>query len=158
MKKLFLLLFALCFTTPSFATYNIGGYNISARVWQSGAQSLPSGTAISYNSVTYETGANIWDVANPTRLTAPVSGVYIVTADVAAESDSAGSRTFRVNGTTAAHNANAPRFWTGSGSTTALIHMNAGDYVECVVFLASTVNSIADSGRGYFAITLINED
>ncbi len=51
-----------------------------ARVYQSGSITAPAaGSAFTFNTVDYDTGVagtNFWNVAQPTRLTAPVTGYY----------------------------------------------------------------------------------
>lgn len=129
----------------------------SVKVTRSTAQSLSSaGTIVSWDTADHEVGATtLWDVANPTRLTAPVAGTYLVVADIAAESDSTGQITILRNGT-AVHNGTAPRFWTGSGSTSALVRLSAGDYIECRVTPATTVNSIVAAERHYLAMVFVS--
>lgn len=133
-------------------------YNISVRVTRSTQQSLSSaGTIASWDTVDHEVGATtLWDVANPTRLTAPVAGTYLVIADIAAESDSIGQITILKNGGVAVHNNTAPRFWTGSGVASALVRLAAGDYIECKVSPATTVNSIVAAERHYLAMALVS--
>lgn len=132
-------------------------HSISARVTRNSAQSLAStGTIVSWNTVDHEVGSTtLWDVANPTRLTAPVAGTYLVVADIAAESDSVGQIAILKNGAVV-HNGTVPRFWTGSGSTTALVRLSAGDYIECKVYPAATVNSIVAADRHYLAMVFVS--
>lgn len=132
-------------------------HSISVKVTRSTAQSLASaGTIVSWDTVDHEVGATtLWDVGNPTRLTAPVAGTYLVIADIAAESDSIGQITILKN-TAAVHNNTAPRFWTGSGAASALVRLAAGDYIECKVSPATTVNSIVAAERHYLAMAFIS--
>lgn len=132
-------------------------HSVSVKVTRNSVQSLASsGTIVSWNTVDHEVGATtLWDVANPTRLTAPVAGTYMVVADIAAESDSIGQITILKNGT-AVHNGTAPRFWTGSGSTAALVRLAKDEYVECRVSPATTVNSIVAAERHYLAMVFVS--
>lgn len=131
--------------------------SISVKVTRSSAQSLAStGTIVSWDTVDHEVGATtLWDVATPTRLTAPVAGTYLVIADIAAESDAVGQVAIMKNGTVV-HNGTTPRFWTGSGSTSALVRLSIGEYIECKVYPATTVNSIVAAERHYLAMVSVS--
>lgn len=130
---------------------------ISVKVTRSTVQSLAStGSVVSWDTVDHEVGATtLWDVGSPTRLTAPVAGTYMVVANIAAESDSIGQITILKNGA-AVHNNTVPRFWTGSGFASALVRLSAGDYIECKVSPATTVNSIVAAERHYFAMAFVS--
>lgn len=70
---------------------------IAARAVVVTALPVSDGTPLypSFDYTDFDT-ASIWSVANPTRLTAPVSGVYVISATNGWAASGAGSRTMRV--------------------------------------------------------------
>jgi hypothetical protein len=116
----------------------------AARVTRTGAQGIPenSGTTLNLNSERYDT-ANLHTTSSPnfSRLTAPVSGIYEVSAGIEWETDTSGQRvlTLRKNGTTTlAFDTDAPVGLGIAGQTiTTVARLAAGDYVEAVVLQIS---------------------
>jgi hypothetical protein len=104
-----------------------------------GRQSVPSGNgvALSFGQIRFEQGG-VYDVAARTRLTAPVTGIYIVTANVAwvASGDGAARRLrIRRNGSVVV--AEVVRRATNSNVRVAsniseILRMTGGDYLEVV--------------------------
>lgn len=75
---------------------------ISARVRRSTNQTINDSTftAVSFDTVIYDNGG-LWDSSIPTKLTAPISGVYMLTASVEWASNTSGDRnTYIVTSTT----------------------------------------------------------
>jgi hypothetical protein len=132
----------------------------------SGAVSIPSGvqTVVPFQSVLYD-DVGAWDVANPTRLTAPSAGLYLITARVAWPSDTAGSRRAVIF---------SPAFfpyaqnWASAFSTTTLPvvqecvdvrKLSAGDILELYVFQDSgTAYNLSLIANSYPIMTLTRLD
>ena len=115
-----------------------------ARVRSNATQPINSSTLtpLTFNTVDQNTGG-VFDVAQPTRLTAPVAGTYVITASVSWSNSAAGFRELhiRLNGgtTNLALVSGGP-----TASNTApeqnvatTCHLSAGDYVEAVVWQTS---------------------
>jgi len=117
------------------------------QVRQAGAtQDLPSDTftKIEWDTEDFDPDA-MFDAASPTRLTAPVAGVYRLGGAIAISFDGNGYRAahWGVNGSIVAQ---SPAVFVGSNATGAhvmcvslLVNLNAGDYVEMFVFQNSGV-------------------
>lgn len=111
---------------------------IGARVYRSTVQSLTTGTdtAISFNTERYDT-AELWVVGQPTRLTAPIAGWYLIggTIGFAANADTNMRQLILyLNGATAIAGHNEPAV---TGVVTrinahAIYQLAASDYVEMV--------------------------
>jgi hypothetical protein len=110
-----------------------------ARVRSTATQSIPNSTvtALSFNTVDANSGG-VFAASQPTRLTAPVAGTYLITACVAWANDAVGSRQLwvQLNGSTslvgvferpAADN-------TLQQNVATTYHLNAGDYVSAAVW------------------------
>lgn len=96
-------------------------------------------TAVPFDTVvTDPTG--LWSVANPTRLTAPVAGQYLVAASLFWQSAATGECLLRIqkNGvsTDLYGSSSIPNVagTSAATSTTVIIAMAAGDYVEAIAF------------------------
>lgn len=140
------------------------GATVRARMRISASQSIPSATqtAIIWTGNDYNVGG-LWAAGNPTRLTAPGPGLYLITAN--------GSWPFGTAGTYLAmgiaRNGAALGVWeasvdqagpTDSGSScSALIHLNAGDYVELVAYQNSgaAVNFVATGGFSVSSFSMV---
>ena len=114
-----------------------------ARVRSNTTQSIPNMalTPLTFNRVDFNNGA-VFNAANPTRLTARVAGVYVITASIAWANDAAGFREvhLRVNGSAdIAAESSGPT--TGNSapqqSIVTTFHLNKGDYVEATVWQTS---------------------
>lgn len=126
--------------------------NTFARVYRSTEQSVATGgwRAISFDTERWDTGANsdystgFWEgVTNPTRLTAPVSGNYIITGHVVfALAVAAGNiRGIQVSMTRPsaaalpiARHTQSPTSTTTAMSIATAYWLRAGDYVELYVY------------------------
>lgn len=113
-----------------------------ARVRSSVNQSIPTSalTALTFNTADANVG-DLFSAAQPTRLTAPVAGTYLVTATVQWSNGAGGSRrlTLRVNGATPIAAVDGPPNGDGTldQNVATVHHLNAGDYVEAVVWQTS---------------------
>jgi hypothetical protein len=126
-----------------------------------------------YTAITYDTelfsqqspgNSSIWSAANNTRMTAPVAGIYIVTASLMinppTQSEFAGLF-LRTNGNDATDCA-----FTGfvastadifALSTSALVALNAGDYVEAVIYndTGENITSFTSNNCSQFSAALL---
>lgn len=110
----------------------------AVRVTHSAAQSTVPGGAVAFDSERYDT-ANMHDTStNNSRLTAPVTGIYVITASVLWAPGPAGLRIIdlRRNGSPVIDNDSrlappAPQHV--GASITTLARLEAGDYVEVVI-------------------------
>lgn len=115
--------------------------------------------AASWNTEEFDT-ANLWDPANPTRLTAPISGIYLVTAGAIRQQNSQQipSIAIRVGGTVLYAEedpqplASATRLPVQSIST--IVPLTAGDYVE-MVFGGQAIDGFLNSKRTHLSMTWI---
>src|SRR3990167_8060702 len=104
------------------------------RLTRSAAQSIPDGgapTTIIWTVVTYDNGG-MFSSAAPTRITAQVSGYYVIGANLSFTGGGAGSyrqMTITVNGTTYGHDYLSPASYVTPGAT-IVRYLTAGDYVE----------------------------
>jgi hypothetical protein len=136
------------YPNPAIALGSLGTGEFSnsipaARVTRTAAQSIPSGTAtvINFNAERYDTAAMHNNATNNSRLRAPVTGIYAVTAQVEWEVDMTGN-VHRVsvlrNGTTPIADANAvPGDTPLVQQATTEARLQAGDFVQAVVEQAS---------------------
>jgi hypothetical protein len=103
-------------------------------------------TALNFNSERYDTAGVHSTSANLSRLTAPVDGIYLVTAQVQWDVNGFGNRALalvRSDGVTVARNrimpgtdpVNAPAV-----NLTTVVSLSAGDFIEAVVFQNSGGN------------------
>jgi hypothetical protein len=127
-------------------------------------QSIPTATQtkISFDDVDSD-GWNCWDLSpNPTRLTAPVTGRYIVTGNVAFEAASAGHRAINIlkNNTLelarSDFNPVSNSIDTHSTVTCHAVTLTKGDYVELRAWQNSgSALNILDSGDHSPRLSLI---
>lgn len=117
-------------------TYDKVGSLPGARVYSSSAFSVPSAanTPISFNTARFNNSTS-WVVGSPTRLTAPVTGVYAITGHVHFASSAAGnfrSLNIRYNGSNriAGHDRAPTTTANRYQSVAAIYKLNATDYVE----------------------------
>jgi hypothetical protein len=118
-----------------------------ARVYRATDQAIPTGvsTAIAFSAYRYKVG-DVWTAAAPTRLVAPVSGLYALTAGLRWESSAAGARRqalFRVNGATIVrvHEYGPQLLGTLPHQPLAdEYELAAGDYVELMVLQDTGAN------------------
>jgi hypothetical protein len=112
-----------------------------ARVFNSANISIPTGTvtALTFNSERYDNGGLHSTSANTGRLTAPITGLYVIGGNVRFAANATGIRNalIRLNGTTFI--ATDTRQATGGGNATDLpletqYQLTAGDFLELVVF------------------------
>lgn len=119
-----------------------GGSAVKAvSVYNSTTQSISNATntAITYNSEIFDTDSFHSTSINTSRLTAPSTGYYLVTACAEFATSSSGMRYLKIrkNGTTeyALVNAKGVSTYSGAMSCSAIVHLTAStDYVEAVVY------------------------
>ena len=99
-------------------------------------------TPLAFNTVDLNTGS-VFDVAQPTRLTAPVAGTYVITASISWANSALGIRELhiRLNGgpTNLAVVSDAPTALNTAPeqNVATTCHLSAGDYVQAVVWQTS---------------------
>jgi hypothetical protein len=106
----------------------------AARAFSTASHTIPSATvtAIPFNAEHFDT-AEIWSPGSPTRLTAPRTGTYVVSA-AAGWLAGTGSRTLRVDRNGAQIALDTVPATSGPSQVVATItRMNAGEYVELLV-------------------------
>jgi hypothetical protein len=115
----------------------------AARVRRAALQAIPTGaafTAITFDTEVFDQGGNFWVVAAPTRLTIPLSGLYIFGGCGIWAGNATGTRELgvRLNGSTIiAVNDQPPDATSGAGNTpwqqiTYQKILGEGDYLELV--------------------------
>jgi hypothetical protein len=118
----------------------------AARVTHSTAQSIPDfppGATLAFNTERYDTASIHDNATNNSRLTAPVTGIYAVTAEVDWTPNATGTRelTLMKNGSTFIADDDRDGisvvFGGQSQSVTAQVRLVAGDYVEVGVLQTS---------------------
>lgn len=141
--------------------------NVHVRTNLTAAQTIGStgatGTALSWSGVDINNGA-LWASGQPTRLTAPVAGTYLIEASVQWNGAGGGARIayFGVNGagfgTEASVNA-GPNSGGGSEQALSMVkYLAAGDYVETFVMQTSggNLNVIpTNDGSTHMTMTLL---
>jgi hypothetical protein len=115
-------------------------YPVAARVYNNANISVASGgagQALTFNTVRRDNGG-LFGLANPSRLTAPVDGWYLITGTAQWAASAAGRRigTLKINGTAVAvtewalsATATTPRI-----NPTTFYYMTAGQYAEFWVY------------------------
>lgn len=120
----------------------------AARVYSSTSQSLPNSTDVTLNfdTASFDTD-NLHSATEPSKLTAPIAGIYRVSSSVGF---TASSGRFRLellqNGTTVLYDTQNPT--TGDNtflSATDLVQLKAGEYIQVVVQQTSGATSSAFS-------------
>ncbi|MGE0512883.1 MAG: tail fiber domain-containing protein [Hyphomicrobiaceae bacterium] len=112
----------------------------SAKVRRSSSLSLTSGswTTVSWNTTDWDNGG-MWSAGSPTRLTAPVSGIYLIDGTAAFDSLTSNSRwvRFSVNGNPTAEYCNRTVDAVQGGyhfvNCDVVVKLDANDYVEMLV-------------------------
>jgi hypothetical protein len=104
--------------------------------------------------------AGFWDVGNPTRLTAPADGLYLLYEytifDTADYDGVERSSRLLLNGTTVVARNRTPSYNSGGGQrkggvACALLELSAGDYLEVQAY-HDAGNSLADVATSYFGV------
>jgi hypothetical protein len=135
----------------SLGTEDLSSSIPAVHVTRSIDQSIPdnTSTALSFTVERYDTAAmhpNL--ILNPTRLTAPVTGIYHVSAGIAWESDPDGVRgvTLRKNGVTPVAGETIPANGTAGVQQmlSTVVRLQSGDYVEVVVVHSAGGNLAVD--------------
>lgn len=110
------------------------------RVQRNTTQSISTGsaTAISFNTELHDLGGGMWVIGSPTRLTAPIAGLYLCGAAAEFAANATGNRQVQimVNGSEN-HRITIPSV--GSGLATrvmaaSLVSLAASDFIEFNVF------------------------
>ena len=122
-----------------------------ARVRRTAAVTIPGNasgsTVLSYDATPDFNVGGVFDTAQPTRMTAPIAGRYLIVANARWESNVNGRRTIalEVNGTVAQiARSNISASWLTTATfnpeqtTEAIYKLNAGDYVEVLAYQDST--------------------
>jgi hypothetical protein len=121
-----------------------------ARVRSNASQTIAKGvsTPLAFNVTDSNTGG-VYNAAQPTRLTAPVAGTYMITAAIAWSNDPDGDRALaiRLNGSTviAEVSANAVTNTAPEQDVVTACHLNAGDYVQAMAWQYQTSTDSVDS-------------
>lgn len=148
-----------------------GSTGYSVRAFRNSAQSISNGTwtSVQFNNEVYDAGGLHDNVTNNTRLTAPVGGVYAITAAIGWAINLTGDRFARVllNGTTPITSVSAVTT-SGAGSypfhsLSLSYYLNPGEYVELQVHQTSggalnLAGNFTDAGLSnpFFAMSLTN--
>lgn len=136
-------------------------FTIAAKVGRDAPQTIPSGTdtKIAFNVKHYD-NCNVWD---GTKLTAPKSGLYLVTLCVNWQTNTTGSRVHRIkkNDSTVIQEEQFPA---GSASftrtITAVTRLSKGDYLEALVTQNSNsdlVIGVSGESQPSFSLTFLSE-
>jgi hypothetical protein len=147
-------------------TWNNPIQNIGARVYHNAAQAITTATItyLNFNSERYDVG-NLHDtVTNNSRLTAPVSGKYVITTSIFYASNATGVRYLAIehNGTlTIAFDTRGAVSGDITGITISTIYnLSAGDYVRVWVYQNSGGNlNVSSTGNSSpeFAMALVQQ-
>lgn len=134
------------------------------KAWASGVTNLANNTATVIPLATQLwDNANVWDAGQPSRLTAPIDGRYLILANVGFDANAVGRRIcqIRANGVTMVTEQATNTAATG----TAVIHaaseydLNAGQYVEMLGLQTSggALNSAAIQHQTWMSMRYINQ-
>ena len=125
----------------SIGTGQLSGSIPAAHVTRTGPQSIPDNveTALQFDSERYDTAAMHDNATNNSRMTAPVPGIYAVTAQIdwAFDVDPGRELSIRRNGGTAVAFAREGADNVTLQQVTTQIKLQAGDYIEAIVFQES---------------------
>jgi hypothetical protein len=133
-------------TNGSLGTSELSHSIPATRVTHSSAQSIPDfppGATLAFDTERYDTASMHDNATNNSRLTAPVNGIYAVTAEVDWTPDATGTRelTLMKNGSTFIADDDREGisvvFGGQSQSVTAQVRLVAGDFVEVGVLQTS---------------------
>lgn len=129
---------------------------VGASVRRTSVQSITdsTATAISFDVEDFDSGNLYITVTQPTRLTAPSQGLYMITGSVAFAGSGAGVRQIYIkkNGSTRIATGGAAGVagtFSNNGSVATVAFMNAGDYAELVVVQTSGGNLDVLSSENY---------
>lgn len=134
----------------------------TARASGGGNVTVPSGEFVTlpFGSATYDVG-DLWVSANPTRLHAPVDGVYLITAQALFSTSETGYRLVRIakngnpnNGLVSNQTSATPSVGTTHPISTQ-VKLSAGDYVEVVVSQNSGQDLTVFATNRHFEMTWI---
>ena len=126
----------------SLGTAEFAGSIPAARVTRTVSQGIPNdeSTTLNFNSERYDTAGMHSNSSNLSRITAPVKGIYLVTAQARWNSNVFGGRylDLRKNGTTQlaqdGRNANTDHFNVPNLNLSTVTRFAADDYVEALVY------------------------
>lgn len=110
-------------------------FDASVKVYRTSNQSISNstGTAVSWSTTSWNLGT-LWAVGNPTRLTAPADGIYLLTAKSPWAASGVGRRhlKYRINGVATDYNLMVTTAQSGATRENGadLVEMTAGDYLE----------------------------
>lgn len=139
-----------------------GAPNDGAAVRRTGsAQAIPNAT---YTAIQFDTAtrndSGYWSAGQPSRLTAPQAGWYSVGASVIWDSITAGSfRILRVavNGDADSHaTGRVPASVNAQQNVSEAVYLNAGDYVEFLVYIDTTGASLYTPADGNYPCAWIH--
>lgn len=121
--------------------YTVGGQPNSLAYQAGSAQSIPNNsyTAISFDTNAYDVGSVHSTSVNPTRFTAPSTGLYILSCSIQIFPNATGQRVllWKKNGATDLAYSIAPATASSGGNilpNTVVQQLTAGDYVEIFVY------------------------
>jgi hypothetical protein len=124
-------------------------------------QSIPSGviTAISFTSTHYNAGP-VWSAGSPTRFTAPVNGIYLMSGGLVFDSNVTGMRQIyiRVVGSDdlAIHSSGALVSGLHEMSISTVHYLTAGQYIEIMAFQSSgAALNVLTATRSHGTMTLL---
>ena len=132
--------------TPGFGSLA----QVGARVYVNTEKELATATdwTVLWDVEVFDEGG-LWAVANDTRLTAPIPGIYVISGSVYWEESLANdplTLRFRLNDTTDIHYdemSNGGTNWAGQTGT-CIYQLDADDYVEMIVKQASGSDATLD--------------
>ncbi len=130
--------------------------DVSVRLTKSGTQAVSSGVTatVTWDVEDYDT-ASMYDGGNPSRITIPVTGKYLVIAGVAFGTNAVTALSIRVDGTTEiARQAQGNSNLTEGVNISTISYFTAGQYVEAR-FTANANNNIQVSNT-HFEASLIS--
>lgn len=134
-----------------------GGRTPSCHVFRkaaSAAFAYGARTACTFDTVWWQDGGTWWNATNPTRITAPVSGMYQVSGTIVFPQMASryGALAIRVNGGTGIYSGTSENWFRGATcvgnsvfysemTVSNLLLLNAGDYVEMMGELDGTTST-----------------
>lgn len=141
------------------------GNTPAARAQRTTTQSISTGstTAVSFGAADYNAGT-MWAGGSPTRLTAPIGGVYVITAAVEFAANATGNRQVHIYQNGSEHSRiTVPSVGSGLATRVAIadtLNMAASDYVECFVFQDSggSLNITNGADMPYLAATWVRRN
>jgi hypothetical protein len=124
----------------------IGQARVSARVRRNASQALGASAtaAVSFTTVGWDNGG-LFDLGDPTRLTAPESGIYTISGHAKVSGSFAHSYALRVNGSTIIARVQQAATSLDGQMVATTWQMSAGDYVELIIHNGSTGGETIDT-------------